>query len=120
MYVPETFEDVLDCVCTGAALCVACAVALALAVAFCVGVAFLVALDVATGAEDLVAVAVATGVDCAPPIAGFPLGKFPTELEEVSCGGVIARTAPRPPKVPPAIKSARFMPELSRVNLRRI
>ena len=28
---------------------------------------------------------------------------------ELSCGGVIAKTAPRPPTVPPAIKSARFI-----------
>jgi hypothetical protein len=26
-----------------------------------------------------------------------------------NCGGVIARTAPRPPTVPPAISSARFI-----------
>jgi len=34
-------------------------------------------------------------------------------LLDPNCGGVIERTAPRPPTVPPAINNARFMPYTS-------
>jgi hypothetical protein len=45
-------------------------------------------------------------------------GFAPTVEVEDSCGGVIAKTAPRPPKVPPAINRTRFIPELSLPFLR--
>jgi hypothetical protein len=59
---------------------------------------------VATGVAEAVAVAVAAGVT--PPIAPLPIAK---DSVEESCGGVIAMTAPRPPKVPPAINNVRFI-----------
>jgi hypothetical protein len=81
-----------------------------LAVAFLV--AFVLALVlVAAGVGESVAVGVALAVaTCAAgveePIAGAPRAK--DSLDE-NCGGVIAMTAPRPPKVPPAINNARFI-----------
>jgi hypothetical protein len=36
----------------------------------------------------------------------------PNPTPEPNCGGVIDKTAPRPPTVPPAINTARFMPYL--------
>jgi hypothetical protein len=45
-------------------------------------------------------------------------GFAPTVDVDANCGGVIARTAPRPPTVPPAINSARFILELSLPFLR--
>jgi hypothetical protein len=72
-----------------------------LAVAFLVEVAFVL---VAAGVGESVAVATAVGVEAAivpPPIA--------KDSVDENCGGVIAMTAPRPPKVPPAINNARFI-----------
>jgi hypothetical protein len=71
----------------------------AVAVGFFVAVVF-----VATGVAELVVVTTATGVE--PPIGPLPIAK--DSLDE-NCGGVIAMTAPRPPKVPPAINNARFI-----------
>ena len=44
----------------------------------------------------------------------------PVEVVEVICGGVIAKTAPSPPTVPPAIRNMRFMRELWLPILRSI
>jgi hypothetical protein len=93
-----------------AALFVAAA-ALFVAAAVLVGVALLVAealgdgllLEVAAGAAVVV---FAAGIAAVPPIET-------PDSDEVICGGVMARTAPSPPTVPPAINSARFMPLLS-------
>jgi hypothetical protein len=71
----------------------------AVAVGFFVAVVF-----VATGVAELVVVATATGDEAA--IAGPPRAKG--SVDE-NCDGVIAMTAPRPPKVPPAINNARFI-----------
>jgi hypothetical protein len=88
----------------------------------------LVALFVATGFDVLVAtVCVATafveGDDEADAVlpaipSAAPPAMFMPPLE-LSCGGVIAKTAPRPPTVPPAIKSARFISYPHFVNLPR-
>jgi hypothetical protein len=67
------------------------------------------------------AVLVALGVDVALGVAAVGIlapGISLTVDVDVSCGGVIARTAPRPPTVPPAINRARFISELSRAYLR--
>ena len=79
-------------------------VADALVVAFFVVAAFvlLVATGVAAAAE-LTAAGVLAGAPIAPPPAKF------NELVDDNCGGVTASTAPRPPKVPPAINNARFI-----------
>jgi hypothetical protein len=99
----------------GDALCVAAgevvAAALLLGVALFVATGLLVsvtgeALFVATGAadgdSDVVVVVVVAGAISEP--------RDNVLSEEVSCGGVIAKTAPSPPTVPPAINNARFMP----------
>jgi hypothetical protein len=109
-----------DCVWLGVALGVGvdCVATEALLVA----VLFLTALFVAVGVADCVA-ALCAGVDAtcfAPPTAGITPGNEETLVDEFICGGVIDKTAPRPPTVPPTINSARFMPELSRVILRSI
>jgi hypothetical protein len=86
-------------------LAVAAGVADLLAVAFLV--AFVVALVlVAAGVGESVAVDVAIAVGVDPPIAGPPRAK---DSVDENWGGVIAMTAPRPPKVPPAINNARFI-----------
>jgi hypothetical protein len=59
---------------------------------------------VATGVGESVAVTTAVGVE--PPIGALPIAK---DSVDENCGGVIAMTAPRPPKVPPAINNARFI-----------
>jgi hypothetical protein len=74
-----------------------------LAVAFLVEVAFVL---VAAGVGESVAVAVATAEGVDPPIAPPPIAK---DSVDENCGGVITMTAPRPPKVPPAINNARFI-----------
>jgi hypothetical protein len=100
------------------------------AVADVVALAFAVAFFVATGFEDLVAVAeavVATAfvevVDEADAeVLVEPIPAPPAmfiELLELSCGGVIASTAPRPPTVPPAINNARFISYPRFVNPRQ-
>jgi hypothetical protein len=99
----------------GVADALACAVALLLAagVAFFVvtGVAFLVATGfvVADLVDDAVGVAetVELSVIAGAPIAPAP--DMPREFVDDNCGGVIAITAPSPPKVPPAINSALFI-----------
>ena len=97
----------------------AVAVVLALALALACEVAFFVAtgFDVFEGVCGAVCVATAFVDDdkdddddeaeafvpsAAPPAMFIP----PLEL---SCGGVIAKTAPSPPTVPPAINNARFI-----------
>jgi hypothetical protein len=86
---------------TGDGLATTAVVALleAVAVAFLVAVVF-----IATGVAEFVAVATAVGVE--PPIGALPIAK---DSVDENCGGVIAMTAPRPPKVPPAINNARFI-----------
>lgn len=92
----------------------AVAAAVAFVVADLVAVAFLVVtgFDVALFDGAAAVVLVAAGVDDAeavePPIAPIP-APMPAVSEVVNCGGVIAMTAPSPPKVPPAINSARFI-----------
>jgi hypothetical protein len=71
----------------------------AVAVGFFVTVVF-----VATGVTESVAVTTAAGAEA--PIAGPPRAKGSVDA---NWGGVIAMTAPRPPKVPPAINNARFI-----------
>jgi hypothetical protein len=71
----------------------------AVAGAFLVSVVF-----VATGVAESVAVATAVGVD--PPIAPPPIAK---DSVDENWGGVIAMTAPRPPKAPPAMSNPRFI-----------
>ena len=96
---------VAACVCTGVAL--EEAVALADAVAPLCG--FAVALVVAdfVGVAACVAAAVVT-VPSADGVPREPDNEL-AEVVELNCGGVIAKTAPRPPTVPPAINNARFM-----------
>jgi hypothetical protein len=50
--------------------------------------------------------------DAEEPVPVVPIAVPPAMLIELvvdNCGGVIANTAPRPPTVPPAISSARFI-----------
>jgi hypothetical protein len=50
--------------------------------------------------------------DAEEPVPVAPIAEPPAmfiELVVDNCGGVIANTAPRPPTVPPAISSARFI-----------
>jgi hypothetical protein len=87
--------------------------------AFVVGFELVVALLV--GFVLCLGVLVALGVDVALGVAAVGIlapGISLTVDVDVSCGGVIAKTAPRPPTVPPAINKMRFMPELSRAYLR--
>ena len=106
-----------DCVADALALADAVAVALEVAVAPAVG--FPVAFD--DGAA-FVGAGVAPGFVTAPP--EVPTPREPVreldEVVDVNCGGVIAKTAPRPPTVPPAISNARFMGQLSPQFLRSI
>jgi hypothetical protein len=84
--------------------------------AFLVGVGFLVAVvelpALGAGVEATVAAGVAEvlasveGVKVPPPI---PVA----DSDDVNVGGVIERTAPRLPTVPPAINSALFISALS-------
>lgn len=79
---------------------VATAFVLAALLALCVAVALCIA----------VALVDATGVDdgaVATPIADEPAIAKPLVVDKF--GGVIAMTAPRPPKVPPAINNPRFI-----------
>jgi hypothetical protein len=62
---------------------------------------------VASGVLLVLATAVGVGALIAPP----PIAK---ESVDENCGGVIAMTAPRPPRVPPAINNARFISTASR------
>jgi hypothetical protein len=88
----------------GSALFVAVAFALLLAAELLAGVALSVAAGAA--AEDsVVVVLLATGAT--------PVARDVVLSEEVICGGVIAKTAPSPPTVPPAINNARFISLLS-------
>jgi hypothetical protein len=96
----------------GAADCVADALAEALAVALEPAVAplvgFAVAFEVGAAFD---AVGVAAGFVTVPPAVPTP-SEPESELLDVvavNCGGVIAKTAPSPPTVPPAISNARFM-----------
>lgn len=131
MNVPETFfvaaavgvdatgvvaaEDVVDVV--GVDLVDVLARALATATRFLVAfflavVAFGVGvIDVCVVAAGVVAdglFAVACEIEVVAALA--TLESPPMVPCELSCGGVIDRTAPRPPTVPPAMSSARFMP----------
>jgi hypothetical protein len=98
----------VDCVAValGVALADALAVAPELAVAPPFG--FVVGLD--EGAA-LVAAGVAAGFVTAPAAVATPSEPESELLEvvEVNCGGVIAKTAPSPPTVPPAMRKMRFM-----------
>jgi hypothetical protein len=83
---------------------VATAFVLAALVATAFVLAALLALCVAAALVD------ATGVDdgaVATPIADEPAIAKPLVVDKF--GGVIAMTAPRPPKVPPAINNPRFI-----------
>ena len=76
------------------------------------GVAFVAAGVVAGAAEvALAAGVVAAGVARDPPALKEPVEepRAPPPREVPNCGGVIANTAPRPPIVPVAINSARFI-----------
>jgi hypothetical protein len=96
---------------------VALFVPVALFVAAGLVVAFLVApaLFVATGFEELPVVAEVVEDDEADAeelVPVVPITEPPAMLIVLvadNCGGVIANTAPRPPTVPPAISSARFI-----------
>jgi hypothetical protein len=104
---------------TGAAGVGALVVGFELVVALVVGFELVVALLV--GFALCFGVLVALGVETALGVAVLGIlapGISLTVDVDVSCGGVIARTAPRPPTVPPAINKIRFMPELSRAYLR--
>jgi hypothetical protein len=73
----------------------------------------------AVGVGSVLAVVVVLPVD---PLSAPATGAISKPVERfdwfaVSCGGVMARTAPKPPTVPPAIKSARFISLLSPSNL---
>jgi len=68
----------------------------AVVVALCDGVA-VVLVDTAGVDDGVVAI----------PIADEPAIAKPLVVD--NCGGVIAKTAPRPPKVPPAISNPRFI-----------
>jgi hypothetical protein len=62
------------------------------------------------GFELVVALLVGLGVELALGVAAVGIlapGISLTVDVDVSCGGVIARTAPRPPRVPPAINKMR-------------
>ena len=76
-------------------------------------VAFLVATAFAVGVADADAVVTAAALVAA---AGIEVSaEAPAIVERLllpNCGGVIDKTAPRPPTVPPAINNARFMPFL--------
>jgi hypothetical protein len=70
------------------------------------------ALFVATGFVDPVAVEDDDEADAEELVPVIPIAEPPAmfiELVVDNCGGVIANTAPRPPTVPPAISSARFI-----------
>jgi hypothetical protein len=65
------------------------------------------ALFVATVAPEAI-----EGDDEADALIPVPVEPIPPAMFkslELNCGGVIARTAPRPPTVPPAINNARFI-----------
>jgi hypothetical protein len=119
--VPETFfvvGAVVVLVAAGVGLAVALCVAAGVGSALFVAVAFalLLAAELLAGAALSVAAGAAAGDWVA--VEAFATGAIPAPRdavlsEEVSCGGVIAKTAPSPPTVPPAINSARFMPLLS-------
>ena len=88
------------------------------AVALCVAVAFVgvaAAFFVATGlvvAPEVEDVEEDDEADAEEPVPVVPIADPPAMLIELvvdNCGGVIANTAPRPPTVPPAISSARFI-----------
>ena len=117
----------------GAGVGVAVAVAVGVVVAPCeellVGFelgAFLVAVgeaDVDVGVDVFAVGVCAVGVcETSPPEVLPPNDpeSEPVEVFEVICGGVIAKTAPRPPTVPPAIRNMRFMRELWLPILRSI
>ena len=104
----EEFEEELEDVVEEADFV---AVVVFVAVAFFVGVA--VAFFVATAAGVFAAgVFVVTAAELL--FAGIEVSAEAPAKAEIpllpSCGGVIERTAPRPPTVPPAINNARFMP----------
>jgi hypothetical protein len=104
----------------------ALAVVTALVVADCVGAALVgealvpaafvllvgVGVLVATGVAESTAAGTDAGTLAGAPIAPVLTAPVPPKFNELvddNCGGVIASTAPRPPKVPPAINSARFI-----------
>ena len=70
---------------------------------------------VATGFALLVATVVPEAIDEddeADALISVPVEPIPPAMfksPELNCGGVIAKTAPRPPTVPPAINNARFI-----------
>jgi hypothetical protein len=121
--VPETFfvagaavvfvaagvgDAAADFVAAGVGSVVFVEVAFALLVATDVFV--VVALLVAAGAGAVVVAGAASVVE---PTGAMPPPRVAVLSEDVNCGGVMARTAPRPPTVPPAINSARFISLLS-------
>ena len=114
----------------GAGAGVVVAVALGVVVAPCeelfvgfeLGV-FLVAVGDADADVDVGVDACAVGVcETCPPEVLPPNDpeSEPVEVVEVICGGVIAKTAPSPPTVPPAIRNMRFMRKLWLPILRSI
>ena len=89
-----------------------------MATAFAFAFAVLVAatLCCAVGVADALCDAVVAGVEAGAADAallpdGLPIPPPATLIPwlDVNCGGVIAKTAPRPPTVPPTINSARFI-----------
>ena len=101
----------------GAALFVGVGVGVAFFVAVALGVALGDADCVAAGAEDFVAAGVGVGVGAVVVAAGagvVPVEDPPDKPPDAdvlvpNCGGVIARTAPREPKVPTPMSTPRFI-----------
>jgi hypothetical protein len=80
-------------------------------------VAGAVAGDAAEVGSVVAELALPVAVLSVPPTGAISKPVERVDWLAVSCGGVMARTAPRPPTVPPAIKSARFISLLSPSNL---
>jgi hypothetical protein len=119
---PPLFADlVAEGVGDAAALCVAAGVGdaepLPVEVEFFDFVAGEVAVDEAGVGSVVAELALPVAVLSVPPTGAISKPVERVDWFAVSCGGVMARTAPRPPTVPPAIKSARFIYELSPSNL---
>ena len=97
----------------GVELFVGATVAALVAAAVAPGVAFLVATGFALFVATVVpeAIEVDDEADALVPVPVELVTAPPAIFKspELNCGGVIAKTAPRPPTVPPAINNARFI-----------
>ena len=103
--VPLTPPDGFGVV-TGAGVFVGVLVGVLVGVFVGVFVGFLVGVAVALPVE--VGVGEASGVAVVPPASEPPVPSA-NPVVDPNCGGVIERTAPRPPTVPPAIKKKRLV-----------